>query len=268
MNSKQNGGYFQFPIRTLRVGCRLDAVTREQACQVFGDALKYALWVRTVDYAHDADESVMAMASKYLDRYPCEDSDDAEDETVWAAAAACEVLNVKVSLSKKWVEQWGETWQRIEKIPGSNMLVRVRRDLMWEFRDSWAFRDAALLCGVFAGIGNAKYRQLTYERIQTLASGYASDAELKQHGPRMLPMLSTRMVSHWLGKLQQRGLFQAETPNGRHRFYSHSLSGVDFIEVMAQRVAKRGRRAADGRAAIQARAKEILGGLPADADAK
>lgn len=264
MNSKREGRFFQFPIRALRVGCRLDAVTREQAEQVFGDAMRYALWVRTFDYAHDADYSVMGMASKYLDCHPCEDSDDAEDEAVLAAAAACEVLGVKVSLSKKLVTQWGETWQRIEKIPGSNMLVRVRRDLMWEFRDSWAFRDAALLCGLFAGIGNATYRQLTYERIQILALGYASGAEFKQYGPRIIErgmLLSDRQVAYTLSRLEERGLFRSASPNGKHKFYAHAgrMSEQEFISALAHRVAKRERRKADNkRAAIQAQAQALL----------
>jgi hypothetical protein len=130
---------------------------------------------------------------------------------------------------------------------------------MWEFRDSWAFRDAALLCGVYSGVGNAKYRQLTYERIQILALGYASGAEFKQHCPRLLPMLSDRRVAYTLSRLEQRGLFQAASPNGKDKFYSHRMSEQEFISALAQRVAKRERRKADNkRAAIQAQAQALL----------
>ena len=265
MNSKQNGGYFQFPIRALRVGCGLDDVTREQAFDVFDTAIEYAAWQLAIDLKPD-DERLDVLADAYLAGH---DADDADDDDVRAVAAACEVLNIKPKrLSKKTVRLFRDSWQRIERIPGAGLLVRLRRDLMWEFRDSWAFRDAALLCGVYAGVGDATYRQLTYERIQTLALGFASGAELKGHGAE-LPMLSERMMRHWLGKLERRGLFRSECPDGRHKFYSHRLSEPEMFEVMAQHLAKRARRNADTkRAAIQARAKEILGGVAGDADAK
>jgi hypothetical protein len=266
MNSKRDGKYFQFPIRALRVGCRLDTVTRQQAFQVFDDAIEYAAWQLAIDLKPDDEERLDVLADAYLARH---DADDADDADVRAVAAACEVLGIKPSrLSKKTVRQFRDSWQTIQRIPGAGLLVRVRSDLMWEFRDSWAFRDAAILCGVYAGIGDATYRQLTYERIQILALGYASGAELKQHSAR-LPMISERMMAYWLGKLERRGLFQCATPNGKFKFYSHRLSESEMVEVLAQHVAKRARRNDDTkRAAIQARAREILGGLAADADAK
>jgi hypothetical protein len=233
-------------------------VTREQAEQVFGDAMRYALWVRTFDYAHDADYSVMGMASKYLDCHPCEDSDDAEEEVVLAAAAACEVLNVKVSLSKKLVTQWGETWQRIEKIPGSNLLVRVRADLMWEMRNSWAFRESAILCGVYSGVADAAYKRMDCNRIRTLAMGFASAAELQKHGAR-LPMLSDRQMRWTLGKLEERKLFQCASPDGRFSYYSHRLNEQELCGALAQLVVKRKRRETDRkRAAILAQAEQIM----------
>jgi hypothetical protein len=270
MNSKQSSKYFQFPIKALRLGCGLDAATREQAYDVFDTAMSYSIAELAGGILGDADERYAGMASSYLARHPCKVSDDEENEAVQALAAACEVLGVNATLSKKSIKAYNDSWQRIKDVPGAGLLVRVRADLMWEFRDSWAFRDAALLCGVYAGVGAATYRQLTYQRIQTLALGFASGAELKQHGAE-LPMLSERMMAYWLGKLRRRGLFQSECPDGRHKFYSHParLSEQEFISALAHHLAKRARRNADNnRAAIQARAKEILGGVAGDADAK
>lgn len=264
-NFKREGKYFQFPIRALRVGCGLDDVTREQAFDVFDTAMNYSIWQKANELSDD--ERLDGLADAYFARHPCKVSDDEENEMVQALAAACEVLAVKATLSTKSIKNYNDTWQTIERIPGAGLLVRVRADLMWEFRDSWAFRDAALLCGVYAGVGDATYRQLTYERIQTLAAGFASGAELKQHGP--VNWLTDRQVGYTLSRLEQRGLFQCATPDGRHKFYSHRLNEPEMVEVLAQRVAKRARRNADTkRAAIQARAKEILGGVAGDADAK
>lgn len=265
MKSKQTGRYFQFPIKALRVSCGLDAVTREQAFDVFDDAMGYSITALAGELQHD--ERLDVLADAYFARHPCKPPKDEENEAVRAVAAACEVLGVAVSLSKAHVKAYADSWQRIERIPGAGLLVRVRADLMWEFRDSWAFRDAAILIGVYAGVGDATYRQLTYERIQTLGLGFASGAELKQHGP--VNWLTDRQVGYTLSRLEQRGLFQCATPDGRHKFYSHRLNEPEMVEVLAQRVAKRARRNADTkRAAIQARAREILGGVAADADAK
>lgn len=267
-NFKREGKYFQFPIKALRVGCGLDAVTREQAFDVFDDAMGYSITALAGELQHD--ERLDVLADAYFARHPCKPPKDEENEAVQAVAAACEVLGVAVSLSKAHVKAYADSWQRIERIPGAGLLVRVRADLMWEFRDSWAFRDAAILCGVYAAVGDATYKRVTAERIRTLAMGFASGAELKLHGAR-LPKLTDRQVRHTVGRLERRGLFQCATPDGRHKFYSHParLSEQEFISALAHHVAKRARRNADNkRAAIQARAKEILGGVAGDADAK
>lgn len=256
MNSKQTGRYFQFPIRALRVGCGLDDVTREQAFGVFDTAMNYSIWQKANELSDD--ERLDGLADAYFARHPCKVSDDEENEMVQALAAACEVLAVKATLSTKSIKNYNDTWQTIERIPGSNLLVRVRNDLMWEFRDSWAFRDAALLCGVYAGVGDATYKRVTAERIRTLAMGFASGAELKQHGAR-LPKLTERKVRWTLGKLERRGLFQSATPTKRCTYYSHRLSEREFIEVLAMREKESIQRKTDTkRAAILARAQELL----------
>lgn len=259
MNSKPEETYFQFPIRALRVNCRLDMVTREQASNIFDDAMSYSIAQLASEILSDADERYTGMASKYLARHPSSESEE-ESDSVLALAAACEVLKVHVTapLSEKMVESYRYTWERIERVPGSNLLVRVRRDLMWHFRNEWDFRDAVILCGVYAGVGNETYRKLTCDRIRTLAMGFASVAELKRHGPR-LRTLTDRQVRHTLGRLERRGLFQCATPDGRHKYYSHRLSEQELIGALAQHVAKRERRKIDTkRAAILAQAQALM----------
>jgi hypothetical protein len=256
-NSKREGKYFQFPIKALRVGCGLDAVTREQAFDVFNGAIEYSIMALASELQND--ERLDVLAAAYLERHPCKASKDEENESVQALAAACEVLGVVVSLSKSHVKAYGDSWQRIESIPGEGLLVRVRADLMWEFRNSWAFRDAALLCGVYSGVGGkVPYKRVTAERIRTLAMGFASGAEREQHGAK-LPMLTERKVRWTLGKLERRGLFQSATPTKRCTYYSHRLSERDFIEVLAMREKESIQRKTDTkRAAILARAQELL----------
>ena len=256
MNSKRDGKFFQFPIRALRVGCGLDDVTREQASGVFGDAMDYSITALAGELQHD--ERLDVLADAYFARHPCKPPKDEENEAVQAVAAACEVLGVAVSLSKAHVKAYADSWQRIERIPGAGLLVRVRADLMWEFRDSWAFRDAAILIGVYAAVGDATYKRVTAERIRTLAMGFASGAELKQYGAR-LPKLTERKVRWTVGKLERRGLFQSATPTKRCTYYSHRLSESEFIEVLAMREKESIQRKTDTkRAAILARAQELL----------
>ncbi len=254
MNSKREGKYFQFPIRALRVGCRLDAVTREQAGQVFSNAIDYSIIGLATELQND--ERLDVLADAYLAGH---DAKDSENETVRAVAAACEVLGVNApNLSKAKAKAFADSWQRIERVPGSNLLVRVRADFMWEMRDSWAFRDAALLCGLYAGVGDATFKRLDCNRIRTLAMGFASGAELEQHGAR-LPKLTDRQVRHTLSQLERRKLFQRATPDGRHTYYSHRLSEQEMISALAQLVVKRKRRETERkRAAILAQAEQIM----------
>jgi hypothetical protein len=254
MNSKRAGRYFQFPIRALRVGCRLDAVTREQAGQVFSNAIDYSITGLATELQND--ERLDVLADAYLAGH---DAKDSEDEAVRAVAAACEVLGVNApNLRKAKVKAFADSWKRIESVPGSNLLVRVRADLMWEFRDSWAFRDAAILCGVYAGVGDAAYKRLDCNRIRTLAMGFASAAELQKYGAR-LPMLSDRQVRHTLSQLERRKFFQRATPDGRHTYYSHRLNEQEMCGALAQLVVKRKRRETDRkRAAILAQAEQLM----------
>jgi hypothetical protein len=260
MNSKREGKYFQFPIKALRVGCGLDAVTREQAADVFEAAIGWSIMHRASKL--ETDEQLDELADAYL---AVNDATDSDNEAVRAVAASLEKHRVHVKcLSKATVKAYGDSWKRIERIPGAGLLVRVRTNLMFEMRDTWSFRDAAILCGVYAGVGGkVNYKRVTAERIRTLASGFASgaelcNAELTQHGAQM-PMLTDRQVRWTLGKLERRGFFQSATPTRRCTYYSHRLSEREFIEVLAMREKESIQRKTDTkRAAILARAQELL----------
>jgi hypothetical protein len=258
MNSNRDGKYFQCPIRALRVNCRLDEVTREQAAEVFASAICYSISQLAKDLQEADDARLDIMADIYLSKHEVSD-DDFEDADVLAVAAACEVLGTNFDLlSNETVNAVNYSWERIEKRPGSNTLVRIRADLMHEFQYSWEFRDAAILCGVFAGVGDSPYRQLTCDRIRTLAMGFASGAELRQHGAK-LPLLTDRQVRHTLGKLEARKLFQCGTPDWRHVYYTHRLSEQELISALAKKLANRKRPKSDKkRAAIIAAAQNLI----------
>jgi len=258
MNSKRDGKFFQFPIRALRVGCGLDAVTREQAGDVFDAAIGWSIMHRANKLQNDEqDEQLDELADAYL---AVNDATDTDNEAVRAVAASLKQNNVRVKcLNKARVKAYGDSWKRIERIPGTGLLVRVRTNLMFEMRDTWSFRDAAILCAVYAGVGGkVPYKRVTAERIRTLAMGFASGAERKQHGAR-LPKLTERKVRWTLGKLERRGFFQSATPTRRCTYYSHRLSEREFIEVLAMREKESIQRKTDTkRAAILARAQELL----------
>jgi hypothetical protein len=258
MNSNRDGKYFQFPIRALRVDCRLDEVNREQAFEVFSHAMCYSISKLAEDLQTAEDSRLNVLAEAHLSKNEVADN-DFEDEDVLAVAAACEVLGTSFDLlSNETVNAVNDSWERIEMRPGSNTLVRIRADLMQEFQYSWEFRDAAILCGVFAGVGHSAYRQLTCDRIRTLAMGFASGAELRQHGAR-LPLLTDRQVRHTLGKLEARKLFQRGTPDGRHSYYTHRLSEQELISALAEKLANRKRPKSDNkRGAIIAAAQNLI----------
>jgi hypothetical protein len=242
----------------------MDEVTREQAEDRFTGAIRYAAWQLAIDLKPD-EERLDVLADAYLAGH---DADDADDADVRALGAACEVLGIKPHrLSKKLAMSYRYSWDCIERIPGAGLLVRVRSDLMWEFRDSWAFRDAAILCGVYAGVGDAAYKRLDCNRIRTLAMGFASAAELKEHGAELnyqlvngqKTKLTDRQVRHTLSQLERRKLFQRATPDGRHTYYSHRLSEQEMISALAQLVVKRKRRETDRkRAAILFEAEQLM----------
>jgi hypothetical protein len=258
MDYKCKDTYFQFPIRALRVNCRLDEVSRELAYRVIEDAKYCAIAELASDLEND--ERIDALAESYFKRYGCSDDASFEnDDLLHSIAAACTVLKVNLGkLGGGKVDHIRETWTEIMELPGSNVLVRVRADLMSEFRDSWEFRDAAILCGVYAGVGNASFKKLSCDRIRTLAMGFASNQELLDHGVGLL-RLSDRQVRISLSNLANRGLFQFASPDKRHNYYSNRLSEQELITELAKVWAtKKQNKTNAKREAILAQAQQLL----------
>ena len=255
-DDKPTSRFFQFPIRAIRLSGGISHVDPLEREEVFDRAIGYAI-TYIADHTDPDEEAAERMAERFFEANEIEES-GCEDQRHFAVA--CETLGLcRPKLDAGFISQCRTHYASVEEIPGSNLYVRIREDLMREFRQSWDFRDSAILCGVYAGIGKAKYQRLDCNRIRALAMGFASVRELRQYG-HGIPELTDRQLRYTLGKLEKRGLFQKVTSDLRNFYYSNRLSKSELIAEIAQLVASKSRHSAnvnETRMNIMAKAEEL-----------
>ncbi|MFN9248668.1 MAG: hypothetical protein ACK6DS_16515 [Planctomycetota bacterium] len=213
-----------------------------------------AIWYAIAHLADHADIERQAAESMAATCHAVKGFDVSEGEGQRRFKAACEALCVNVTkIDDDVVSICRANHAEVEKIPGSNLRVRVRADLRWDFRESWDFRDSAILCGVYAGIGDARFRRLDCNRIRALAMGFSSVKELQQYG-QGIPELTDRQVRYTLRRLEMRGLFQRATPDLRNFYYSHRLNQEELDNEIAQMAARKRKQ----RPSVKERQKAIM----------
>jgi hypothetical protein len=217
-------------------------IDRKNAIRVFTRAMRFGAYDLSTKLEFDDCQS-RAMAEKFYERTGI-DNEYEEDEKVDQVAIAMEVLGLSAtSLDDEDVDRLETEWEEICDMEGGRTQVRIRKDLMFDFRDSWDFRESAILCGVYAGIGQADFQCLTHERIFALAMGFSSMSEMTSLvGIETPPPL--RLVQYSLKKLEKRNLFQRASPNRRHYYYSNKCSEDQLLDLVVKKESSRLRRTA------------------------
>lgn len=225
--------YFQFPIHALWFGKPLDKVEHEEKCEALQSIT--VLTVRTVgaklmqttEHSHD-----IALRESEQSGYSWFDVDN--DEHVKAVLGAMSV-NVKIGNPSRWPKR------SLPPKDFGSRLVRLRTDLLWDYHNNPVapFRDLAVLCAIYAGIGKKAYARLSYEQIRCMALGFNGIKEYEEETGRSREdnRLTIRQTQYTVRSLYDRGLFVRVCPNKRHIYYSHKMSAPDLTQAVVKRVA-------------------------------
>lgn len=146
--------------------------------------------------------------------------------------------------------------------PWGKMFVIFPRDPFWTFRNAKSdneTRKFLILCGVLAGIGDASYKKLQYERIGAIASGYSSAAEMQKFSSTK-PRFTREQVRWTVDKLEsirwgdnkEKGWFVRCPLNRRHMYYSAKLNLAQLqAELVKLGTAKRKASMRDREASVR-----------------
>lgn len=237
--------YFQFPIHVLYHGKPLDKVSQVEK-EVALRRIMYVTFravggklMETTKDAHDVAERE-AERSDYERWFNVDD--DEHVEVVLGAMA----FGVTVPPPGYWPKGTlppPDYWPKGALPPKDfgSRLVRLRTDLLWDYLKNPVapFRDLAVLCAIYAGIGKKAYARLSYEQIRCMALGFngIKEYEEKTEEGREDNRLTIRQTQYTVRSLYDRGLFVRVCPNKRHIYYSHKMSAPDLTQAVVKRVA-------------------------------
>ena len=223
----QEDVYFQFPIRALNMGKKIDKVTEEEAITRWNAILDYCL----VDYGTKNSvkagrEHANKVASDFIENkgitYYCTAKKPLtvpEQSAVFLAADRLGVVwstGTEVNLSSKY-----DSHRTISDLLGGNMQVRLRQDLFWDLKEKKLdWRDWSILSAIYAMLGGHPSKvRICYSQINALALGFNS---VTQIGDKLKQLtLTPRQTQITVDKLNRRNLFAKYSINGRHNWYSH-----------------------------------------------
>lgn len=223
----QEDVYFQFPIRALNMGKKIDKVTEEEASTRWNAICDYCL----VDYGiknsgKAGREHANKVASDFIQNNGIESTYNPEKRlTVPEQAAvffAADRLgvgfgkDVSVNLSHIY-----KNHGFINKQIGGNMQVRLRHDIFYDvYRRKISWREWSMLCGIYAMLGGHPSKvRICYSQINALALGFNS---VTQIGGKLKELtLTPRQTQITVDKLNRRNLFAKYSINRRHNWYSH-----------------------------------------------
>jgi hypothetical protein len=252
----QEDVYFQFPIRALNMGKKIDKVTEDEADDRFRDILGYCL----VDYGTKNSgkagrEHANKVASDFIQNKGITYTYNPKKRlTVPLQAAvffAADRLGVvwsagtEVNLSSKY-----DSYRTISDLLGGNMQVRLRHDLFWDLKErKLDWREWSILCGVYAMVANRPMVKLSYATLNALALGYNGRNSIPNETFDLL-RLTDRQTQTTVDRLKSRGFFSKASPNFRHNYYSMK-SHEELENMLAHKEAKKVIKANETKAAEQ-----------------
>ncbi len=212
--------YYQFPIRALTMGKKINEVTVDEASTRWNAICDYCL----VDYGTKNSikagcEHTNQVASDYLKNkgISCKSyRSTGEAALVFFAANRLGVVWPKGEVVD--ISFIFKNHRFIDKLSGGNMHVRLRKDLFWDLKNM-GWREWSILCGVYGMLGNRLKVRLCYKQVNALALGFDS---VTQIGSELKELTMTpRQTQITVDKLRGRNLFSKSSINFRHNWYSH-----------------------------------------------
>jgi hypothetical protein len=259
--------YYQFPIRALNMGKKIDKVTEDEAHSRHQQIVDYCL----VDYGTKnsvkaGSDHVAQVASDYIENngLSCRGNrSEIEESLVFFAAD-----RLGITWSKGVAVNVPHIYKNhgiINQQTGGNMQVRLRTDIFWDLnKKKLDWRDWSILSAIYAMLGGHPSKvRICYSQINALALGFDS---VKSIGKQRLSQLriSDRKTQITTDKLKRRLLFSKASINYRHLWYSHKPQEELEKMLIDTEVLKQKRRIDDTAAEATARGRaEVLRQLEA-----
>lgn len=150
------------------------------------------------------------------------------------------IPNNLVYSMQRWTEM-SEFRNQFHTRHGNDVLVRIKKDLVFEARDDngISYRELSILCAVYSCIGaTEKPVRITKATIQNRMLGYKSakvmKAEIKSRKDSAKP-LTPRQIGYTLDSLDERKFFARARPNERQTYFSHRLTEEELHDALFKR---------------------------------
>ena len=205
--------YFQFPIRALNLGDKLDEVAVQTARKRHHEIFCYCLVNFGKQKFGENERENLLLARRCLNH--CNIDCDIENRQHAEVLYAGGYFNVKLEDS---MEKTIECYELICGLPGGNMQVRLREDLFLDW-PSMGWREWSILCGVYAMLGGRSKVRISYKQMNALALGFDGVSKIPPVDLNALRM-SDRQTQITVQRLVERKLFSKASVNGRHNWYS------------------------------------------------
>ena len=211
--------YFQFPIRALNMGKSVSDVNTDETRTRYYEILGYCLVAYgRVNFSKDPEKNQgIAIQHRRLHDLQGDPSNTNHAEVLFADA----------KFKTLWpgsMEYALRAYEKINDMQGGQMFVRLRRDLFLDLQ-SMGWRDWAILCGIYAMLGNRCKVRITYRQINALALGFSGIKSIELNRLNELK-LTDRQTQTTVDKLAKRKLFSKASVNHRHNWYSFQRQKV------------------------------------------
>lgn len=210
--------YFQFPIRALNMGKKIDDVTEDDAQARIQLIVGYCLVeYGKANFAKAGEAHGFEVARRYSESKACGTSCNPHvrenAEVLFASQRLSVCLASDGAVSKK-------KHRIIDDLSGGNMQVRLREDIFWSFdHRTMSWREWSILCGVYAMVANRSMVKLSYATLNALALGYNGQKTIPGYYFTNL-RLTDRQTQTTTDRLKSRGFFSKASPNRRYNYYS------------------------------------------------
>jgi predicted regulator of amino acid metabolism with ACT domain len=226
---------FSFPIGCLRIDKSLHEIDEAERQVILNRCINYHL--HDAMQSIDDDEQVTAAADEEAERkgyWTPNDEWTSEEITLIYATKLSNFSHGEKNISKilKSVSK------SVAEVRVGFSRVKFPAELFWEAIERWNFREFAVLCSMWAAIGDNHYRRVSFDKIVRGSLGYSTVKEFALLPTHVEP-LSRRQVRTTVEKLERRGFFARCPVNKRHTAYSRRLGQIELIHAIADRNARK-----------------------------
>lgn len=250
--------YYQFPISALSYGMDRDRRWNDVlyfACLHYGrEALK-----STLPAVVESKVEAFLANNKEVSRDP-----RIKDQTAILFALASFGLNVPGLHAQNFIKSAEKVAAHCATHPYPT--VRIKADFWWKtfnpgmYAHPISYREFAVLCAVYAGIGNKTYAKLSVQQIRRYSAGipgYTDFLQAEQVPQSKTTIFSTRQIRSTLDALEANHFFAKFSYNRGECFFSNKMDRGTLKDLVGKRKLKNKLTVASNRGLDQVSSREI-----------